>query len=116
MLRKALLLAWLCHETALADVAAEDWQDPTRPPLHPSTTEGGSPKPASLPRVSAIFISKDGHGRAVVDGVPMKVGDTWNGVTLISVVPGRVRIQRDSELIDLPLLGTSIKKDTRDPR
>lgn len=92
--------------------------DPTRPlapVLPPSTAETSTPKPANLPRVSALFMGKGG-GRAVIDGVLMKVGDTRNGLTLLSVTPGLARIQRDGESIDLPLLGSTIKKENRDRR
>lgn len=61
-------------------------------------------------------MGKGDGGRAVIDGVLMKVGDTRNGITLLSVTPGQARIQRDGESIDLPLLGSTIKKENKDRR
>lgn len=112
------LLACLAGTALAADPAP--LADPTRPLLAPSgqatETGGDSGKPAELPRLTALFIGKNGQGRAVIDGVLLKTGDTWNGVTLLSIAPGRARILRDGEAIDLPLLGSAIKQDTRERR
>ncbi|WP_045224800.1 hypothetical protein [Methyloterricola oryzae] len=83
--------------------------DPTRPALNQSAAELPS---AELPKVSGIVIQPRGR-HALLDGtVTVRVGQRWQGLEVLAIEPGRVRVRKDDQVIDLPLV-SQVKKTRR---
>ena len=85
-------------------------EDPTRPPGQ----QVSAPAPSVAPRQFALTSIVYGPERrvAVIDGVPRSEGDTFDGVRLRRVYPGRVELVvqgqvRELRLAALPTIRTS---------
>lgn len=105
---RGLLGAVLLFSVGCLDAAAA-MSDPTRPAVGPS---GPAVADAELPKVSAIVIH--GQGRhALLDGkVSVRVGQRWQGLEVMAIEPGQVRVRRGEQVIDLPLV-PQVKKPQR---
>lgn len=97
---------------AVSSARAAELADPTRPALNPSAAELPS---AELPKVSGIVIQPRGR-HALLDGtVTVRVGQRWKGLEVLAIEPGRVRVRKDDQVIDLPLV-SQVKKTRRKDR
>lgn len=81
---------WLMMTLLLAGpVNADALQDPTRPP-------GQQAAPPTAVATKSFTLSSILYGQdrrvAVIDGVPRSEGDTFNGVRLRRIYPGRVEL------------------------
>lgn len=90
-------------------VTALALQDPTRPP-----GQQVAPAPAAEPRQFALASILYGPGRrvAVINGVPRREGETFDGVRLRRIYPGRVELVvqgqvREVRLAAPPVIRTS---------
>jgi len=106
-------LAWIAWGLiAIVPVEAAELADPTRPAVNPSAAELPS---AELPKVSGIVIQPRGR-HALLDGtVTVRVGQRWQGLEVLAIEPGRVRVRKDDQVIDLPLV-SQLKKTRKKDR
>ena len=97
--RFIILVALWC---VMASSHGQTMTDPTRPPDH-SAPVTPSASPQAVPRVSAIQISR-GERHAVINGVPLKAGDIHEGIEVVAIQPGRVKLKLNEHVLDVPLI------------
>lgn len=96
MLQSGLLLLCLLAGA----VSAQTLQDPTRPSGFNSVAE---PEDTEESHALGSIIIGPGRRIAVIDGQPRMEGQTFNGVRVLRITPGKVELRVDGEVKVLQL-------------
>lgn len=84
-------------------VGCAELQDPTQPPATPEVSQRGAMV------LNAVMISA-GSSLAVINGKIVHLGETINGMKVISIKPGSVDLESPQEKLTIVLLSTTVKR------
>ena len=107
----ALLCGLLC--AGWAPLAAADVPDPTEPPSSGAIEGGAAPDAVSIApgpgRLTAVVISP-ARRVAVIDGIPVRVGDEVGAARVIEIEPLSVRLRGPDGEVVLSIAGPPVKE------
>ncbi len=115
MSERALLGLLLLSLASAAAGQPSGLADPLRPEiLAPQAGEAAMGEP-SQPRLSMI-VRNQRRQFAVIDGIPRRVGERWDGWRLLAIRPSSVLLEQDGgQTVELGLLSAAIIKKNHTP-
>ncbi len=101
----ALFVTALCISSASA---AEQLQDPMRPPGVSAAGIRNAAVSARNYTLSSTFIARN-HKGAIINGRHVQLGDMVGNARIVEILPTEVRLRRDGRITTLHLLPISVK-------
>ena len=106
-MRRGFLILAGCM--AITQVQAQGLPDPTRP-LDLKSEVGMAQDGFPQVKINAVFVTAQGV-HAIINGQSVNVGDSWQGLTLISLTRDSVVLARGQERKEYFITNTTFKKD-----
>lgn len=106
----ALALAML----ATLPARAAELRDPTRPPPGQGADGGSAPTPPAPAKLTSVMLRPGGRSLAMVDGVPVRVGDRLAEGTVTAIDEGGLWLRTEAGPKRIELLPVVAKTPTKE--